>query len=98
MSSADIGRQQDAQDIHNLVIPLLLGSKSFLDEIARQAMEPKAPDSDSHGEPDARLVCLLIGLLSVRRTLNRWLALAGDGFSEPSKAGSTTTNYTDLLR
>lgn len=98
MSSADIGRQQDAEEIHNLVIPLLLGSKSFLDEIARQAMEPQTRDSDSHGEPDARLVCLVLGLLSVRRTLNQWLALAGDGSCVPSTAGSTATNYTDLLR
>lgn len=67
-------------DEANDLVPLLLGAMSLLDEFAAAAAAAAAdaapaPSTTSRAESDALLAAAL-GLLSLKQTTGRWVALA----------------------
>jgi hypothetical protein len=71
--ASELGRQRDATAAGNELVPLALGLLQFLDRVAAAVsaspLGPAAPPSPR----DEQVLAALLGLLSLRRTLRRWL-------------------------
>jgi hypothetical protein len=69
----DIGYQVNRSDESNNLATVVLGLTTLLDELADSVEEPANRDAKSVTENDELIVSAFLGMLSVRRTLNRWL-------------------------
>jgi hypothetical protein len=79
MTAFSLEGQIDCTADHNDIVPVLLGLSKILDDIAeRVKVEEGDGRSDRQSEAsepiDEDLVLAVLGLLSVRRTLRRWLS------------------------
>ncbi len=79
MSAPELGRQRDATATGNELAPLVLGLMRLLDRVAAAsasttAVGPARPSTSDH---DDQVLAALLGALSLRRTLQRWLDAAG---------------------
>lgn len=70
---SEFGRQLIFVDESNDLVLTTLGFKKILDDLAIGAESPLRDDVDLLQHDDELLVSALLGLLSVRRTLNLWI-------------------------
>jgi hypothetical protein len=81
--ASELGRQRDATAAGNELVPLALGLLQFLDRVAAAvSASPPAPAAPPSPR-DEQILNALLGLLSLRRALRRWLVTAAL-VSEPS--------------
>ena len=69
----DIGYQVNRCDESNNLATVLLGLIKLLDEISDGIDDPVSSDAENITEKDELLTSALLGMLSFRRTLYRWL-------------------------
>jgi len=104
MRDFSLGGQRDCTAQHNDIVPVLLGLTKFLDTIAERA-RTEAPlgrsdrPSAATKPDDEDLILAVLGLLSIRATLRRWLGQC-EMRSLPSDFAQFETKdaETDLLR
>ena len=94
--------QIDCTVDHNDIVPLLLGLSKILDEVSERVGAGADRRRGGRGtvEPvDEDLVLAVLGLLSVRQTLRRWLRQCPSAPLPPKVGHSDTrTMEADLLR
>ena len=75
----ELGRQRDASATGNELVPLVLGLMRLLDRAAAAvaATPPAGPARPLASDRDDQALAALLGILSIRRTLRRWLDVAG---------------------
>jgi hypothetical protein len=77
-------------DQANELIPLLLGAMSLLDDFAAAACDASPGPSAANRPKDDALLAAALGLLSLRRTADRWARLAsrdgGESFGDDARA------------
>jgi hypothetical protein len=100
MNDFSLQGQRDCTAEHNDILPALLGLTRVLDGVAERAkIEAPAGRSDRPsacaGIRDEDLVLALLGLLSIRGTLHRWL---GQCRSRPLAKDAAPTEAIDIER
>jgi hypothetical protein len=78
MSAPEAGRRGDATAAGNDLVPLALGLMRLLDRVAAAAAATAAaaPVSEPSSARNEQVLAALLGVLSVRRTVRRWLDAA----------------------
>ena len=79
MIAPELGRQRDATATGNELVPLVLGLMRLLDRVAAAVAStpPAGPARPRACERDDQVLAALLGILSIHRTLRRWLDVAG---------------------
>jgi len=93
----DRASYQDGTAEANDLVPLFLGALKLLDDFATAASARIAVD-DGAGDRDDAMLAAALGLLSLRRTLQRWAGHAADDHAFASKAPSPVAPGTVTLR
>jgi hypothetical protein len=75
MSAPELGRRADATAARNDLVPLALGLLQLLDRVAA-ATAAAGPVREVSSARDEQVLAALLGVLSVRRTVRRWLDAA----------------------
>ena len=77
MSAPEFGRQVDATAAGNDLVPMALGFMRLLDRVGAAALTATpGPVSEASSARDEQVLAALLGVLSMRRTVRRWLDAA----------------------
>ena len=71
--------RKDASADYLRLIPFLLGLRSTLDDISERLLAQSSPARNAGPGIDERVVYAALGIVSLRRSLDRWMSHAGSG-------------------
>jgi hypothetical protein len=84
-------------DRHDAVLALALGALA-LSRSAEEALRRQAPAGSDGGTPEEPLVLAALGVISIGRSLARWLEEVADASPQPNADSRPGLDIRDLMR